>query len=110
MRNLTPWVLGLVLSAGGGWGVYQSHGSTGERPDCPGKIVCPLAGDEVCVDRCPADATKASAVSANAADELCGGTCPAPAPKPDKPKGEGDEQSAVAIPASPTPLRGGCCR
>jgi len=31
-----------------------------ERPDCPGKIVCPLTGQLVCKDRCPArDASRA---------------------------------------------------
>jgi len=25
-----------------------------QRPDCPGKIVCPLTGELVCRDRCPA--------------------------------------------------------
>ena len=24
-----------------------------DRPDCPGKIICPLTGDLVCKDRCP---------------------------------------------------------
>ena len=24
-----------------------------ERPDCPGKIICPLTGELVCKDRCP---------------------------------------------------------
>lgn len=24
-----------------------------DRPDCPGKIVCPLTGEPVCRDRCP---------------------------------------------------------
>lgn len=23
------------------------------RQDCPGKIICPLSGEEVCKDRCP---------------------------------------------------------
>lgn len=27
---------------------------TQDRPDCPGKIVCPLTGEIVCRDRCPA--------------------------------------------------------
>lgn len=26
-----------------------------ERPDCPGKMVCPLTGELVCKDRCPLD-------------------------------------------------------
>lgn len=25
-----------------------------DRPDCPGKIVCPITGELVCRDRCPA--------------------------------------------------------
>lgn len=24
-----------------------------ERSDCPGKVVCPLTGEEVCRDQCP---------------------------------------------------------
>ena len=24
-----------------------------ERADCPGKVICPLSGDEVCKDQCP---------------------------------------------------------
>ena len=28
--------------------------ASAERPDCPGKIVCPLTGELVCKDRCPA--------------------------------------------------------
>lgn len=24
-----------------------------ERPDCPGKIVCPQTGEQVCRDKCP---------------------------------------------------------
>jgi hypothetical protein len=27
--------------------------ASAERPDCPGKIECPLTGDLVCRDRCP---------------------------------------------------------
>ena len=31
-----------------------------ERPDCPGKIVCPQTGEQICRDKCPtADATRA---------------------------------------------------
>lgn len=43
-------VIGL-LSAGTGWMATGAADTT--RPDCPGKIVCPLTGDEVCADRCP---------------------------------------------------------
>ncbi len=27
-----------------------------DRPDCPGRVACPLTGQEICADRCPADA------------------------------------------------------
>lgn len=27
-----------------------------ERADCPGKIVCPITGELVCIDQCPAGA------------------------------------------------------
>ena len=27
--------------------------SSAERPDCPGKIVCPLTGTLICRDQCP---------------------------------------------------------
>ncbi len=102
-------VVGL-LGAGTGWMAASEADTT--RPDCPGTIVCPLIGDEVCADRCPADPTNVSAVSSKAADGLCGGTCPAlaPAPKPDKPKGEGDERNAGVLRTDPTALNNGCCR
>ena len=30
-----------------------------QRSDCPGKVVCPMTGDEVCRDQCPlVDATR----------------------------------------------------
>ena len=38
---------GLALAAG-----------SNNRPDCPGKIICPLTGELVCKDRCPLGAQK----------------------------------------------------
>ncbi|GJQ27680.1 MAG: hypothetical protein HBSAPP02_27120 [Phycisphaerae bacterium] len=35
-----------------------------DRPDCPGKIVCPLTGEEVCRDRCPLNKSERTAVKA----------------------------------------------
>ncbi|MSR29348.1 MAG: hypothetical protein EXS03_07235 [Phycisphaerales bacterium] len=32
----------------------SSYGTS--RPDCPGKVVCPLTGELVCKDRCPLSA------------------------------------------------------
>lgn len=34
-----------------------------DRVDCPGTIVCPLTGDEVCKDRCPLNTDEAIAES-----------------------------------------------
>ncbi len=34
--------------------LYGSYGSAEtQRSDCPGKVVCPLTGEEVCKDQCP---------------------------------------------------------
>lgn len=37
----------LALVGTGIWAVAN------DRPDCPGKIVCPITGDEICADQCP---------------------------------------------------------
>ncbi len=44
-----------------------------DRPDCPGRIVCPLTGELICKDRCPLNATKDAI--ANAAPSCCSGCC-----------------------------------
>lgn len=44
-------VAGVLTLGGIGWAATSS-----ERPDCPGKIVCPLTGKLICKDRCPANA------------------------------------------------------
>ena len=41
-----------------------------DRPDCPGRIVCPQTGELVCVDRCPLGAK-----ATTAAKSCCGGCC-----------------------------------
>ncbi len=46
-------VIGL-LGAGTSWMAVGAAET--DRPDCPGTIECPLTGDKVCVDRCPAEA------------------------------------------------------
>lgn len=35
-------------------GAMRLAATSTERPDCPGKIVCPLTGELICRDRCPA--------------------------------------------------------
>ena len=34
-----------------------------ERADCPGKIICPITGELVCIDQCPAGAGEKNAVA-----------------------------------------------
>ncbi len=34
-------------------GLAPGEAGAQDRPDCPGKIICPLTGDLVCTDRCP---------------------------------------------------------
>lgn len=57
-----------ALVVAGGLSAYKLAYADGSgpvdpsRPDCPGQIVCPLTGELVCRDRCPA-------VSATPADE-----------------------------------------
>ena len=50
-RNLRLAALSLssILVAAG---IVFAQGQA-ERPDCPGKIVCPQTGDLVCRDKCP---------------------------------------------------------
>lgn len=52
-RNFT--LLSIALLAVGGVAALGTLSSaTSERADCPGKIVCPLTGELVCRDQCPA--------------------------------------------------------
>lgn len=44
-------IAGITLGAIGLSGSDPTTDS--QRADCPGKIVCPLSGDEVCKDQCP---------------------------------------------------------
>ncbi len=47
MKRIVPVMVLLALGAG------ITALATSGRPDCPGKIVCPLTGEPVCKDRCP---------------------------------------------------------
>ena len=52
LKLITP--LALIAAATIAATAYAvSSSSPTDRPDCPGKIVCPLTGDLVCKDRCP---------------------------------------------------------
>jgi hypothetical protein len=43
----------MLLAVGAGVTAYAAGTARSERPDCPGKLVCPLTGELVCKDRCP---------------------------------------------------------
>ncbi len=52
MRKRTL-ALAALLAIGAGATAYTVSERQTERPDCPGKIVCPLTGEPVCKDQCP---------------------------------------------------------
>lgn len=80
MRKLAV-VLSLVVIALGGVATYSLAGASGEGNTCPGKVVCPITGDEVCKDKCPlVDADRAECpgkVECPLSGELvCSDECP----------------------------------
>ena len=47
-------LLSLTAAALLGGAAYPlAFATSGERANCPGKVTCPITGDEVCKDRCP---------------------------------------------------------
>lgn len=83
-----------------------------ERSDCPGKVVCPLTGEEVCKDRCPLAAKQTGATRADCPGQVecpltgelaCRDQCPATnAAKP----AETEEALAAGAESDLAP----CCR
>ena len=69
MLRKSIWAAAVAVALGGSLGAYKLAfaGAAAPvdptRPDCPGQVVCPLTGELVCRDRCPA-----AAASADAAD------------------------------------------
>ena len=53
MRNKVVLLGVATVIALGGLAAYSLAFADGQRSDCPGTVVCPLTGDEVCKDRCP---------------------------------------------------------
>ncbi|MBI2923871.1 MAG: hypothetical protein HYY18_22665 [Planctomycetes bacterium] len=53
MKRTAMWTAAAVLVLAGGLLAYQVALAGGERADCPGKILCPITGEEVCKDQCP---------------------------------------------------------
>lgn len=56
-RFITLAAATLAASSLGAFGLASTQAG---RPDCPGKIVCPLTGELVCKDRCPIDKERAA--------------------------------------------------
>jgi len=53
MRRKVLLPLAVVMVVGGLVAYSLASSATSPRADCPGKIVCPLTGEEVCADQCP---------------------------------------------------------
>lgn len=54
MQKLTLWSSFTLIALGGLLAYPLAFaGGRQERSDCPGKVACPLTGEEVCKDRCP---------------------------------------------------------
>jgi len=53
MNRIAMWTAAAVLVLTGGAFAYQFAFASGERADCPGKIICPITGEEICKDQCP---------------------------------------------------------
>ena len=89
----------------------EASGSKETRADCPGKVTCPLTGEEVCKDKCPLTARKTDATRADCPGQIecpltgelvCLDKCPATdAAKPVDSTALGSEQEAELPP---------CCR
>ncbi|MBI2932795.1 MAG: hypothetical protein HYY16_14200 [Planctomycetes bacterium] len=53
MTKTALWTVAVVLTLAGGLFAYE-FAFTGEgRADCPGKMICPITGEEICKDQCP---------------------------------------------------------
>ena len=50
MKKLLLGGVGACLLLVGAF-AYRASAS-GARPDCPGKMICPITGEEICVDHC----------------------------------------------------------
>lgn len=56
-----------LIGTGATIGWAGSHGAVA-RNDCPGVITCPMTGEPVCVDRCPAAPGATGSVAAKTID------------------------------------------
>ncbi|MBI4603497.1 MAG: hypothetical protein HY721_16215 [Planctomycetes bacterium] len=71
MKKTAPWIVALSVLLGSGIALSGLGFAGGERPDCPGKIICPITGEEVCADRCPLGPEAAKSAAKTAAGSCC---------------------------------------
>lgn len=55
-RRLLMATAATGVAAASAVAAYMSGGV--QREDCPGKIICPITGDLICADECPAESAK----------------------------------------------------
>ena len=65
------WVLPMAAVAGLALSAFGGIRLATERPDCPGKIICPLTGQLVCKDRCPLHENRESAPGSTQKPSCC---------------------------------------
>jgi len=53
MRKKRLWIAAAVVALLGGFSAYRLAFAGAATPDCPGRIICPITGEEICRDRCP---------------------------------------------------------
>lgn len=51
MKKTAIWFATAALLGSGALAYALASGE--KREDCPGKIICPLTGQEICKDQCP---------------------------------------------------------
>jgi hypothetical protein len=69
MRKWTLWNALAVIALGGLFALPLAFAGT-QRSDCPGKVVCPLTGEEVCKDECPLAAKKSGTTWADCPGQI----------------------------------------
>lgn len=61
------------IAAASAVAAYMATQPGAEREDCPGKIVCPITGDLICADQCPAEAEKTPSLPVSDVPSCCTG-------------------------------------
>lgn len=53
MRKMAWIAASALVLACGPCCTYKVSSASDDRADCPGKIICPITGEEICKDQCP---------------------------------------------------------